>query len=251
MLSTAVQDFESRHHIQNSFHEVMKNFHELQSLLDGLVKRDEQVGHTGWLSNMCMYFWKVSHNPSLQNICEVGFGNGFTSTIFLTSSKANMTSFDLFPKPGEKHAVNNEMGDLMKYMPLSQQGAIAFLKAKFPGRFTDVSGSSADTVPEFVKHNPNFKCDLILIDGSHQEEATLVDFRNFRHLARQDTIVLIDDLEDPNVDKAVDKAIQQGIIKELVECISGERLIDPAFGHPGWNKLSGNGKKFCRALYNV
>ena len=96
----------------------MRNFLELQAALDAVVPRGKQVGNMGWLNNMCMYFWKVAHTPSIKSICEVGFGNGFSSTLFLTASKATMISFDIFPDKVER---NDEMGDFMKYMPTSQK----------------------------------------------------------------------------------------------------------------------------------
>lgn len=235
-------------HIKNSFFTVQKNFYELQAILDSKVPRDKQVGHSGWLTNMCMYYWNQAHSPHIKTICEVGFGNGFTSTIWLTSGDATVYSFDLFPEEG-KVVASAEMGDFVNYMGASQNTAIHFLQNKFPSRFHPIRGYSDKTVPEFARVNSSVKCDIILIDGSHTTQGTLVDFRNFKKLAHKGTTVLIDDLEDPNVSQAVHLAWQEKTITASAECIRGEKYINPDFGHPGWTQLAGDGKHFCRTHY--
>lgn len=236
-------------HVKNSFFAVQKNFYELQAILDSKVPRNKQVGHTGWLTNMCSYYWNQAHLSHAKTICEVGFGVGFTSTIWLTSGDATVYSFDLFPEDG-KVAQSAEMGDFVNYMAAYQNAGIRFLQEKFPGRFHPIKGFSDKTVPEFTRVNSSVRCDIILIDGSHTTQGTLVDFRNFKALAHKGTTVFIDDLEDPNVSKAIHLAIQEKIIApEMIECIRGEKYINPDFGHPGFTQLPGEGKHFCRTYY--
>uniref|UniRef100_A0A7S3H906 Uncharacterized protein n=1 Tax=Spumella elongata TaxID=89044 RepID=A0A7S3H906_9STRA len=237
-------------HIKNSFYAVQKNFYELQAILDAKVPRDKQVGHTGWLTNMCSYYWNQAHLSHAKTICEVGFGVGFTSTIWLTAGDATVYSFDLFPEEG-KVVPSEEMGYFVNYMAAYQNAGIRFLQEKFPGRFHPIKGYSDKTIPAFAKANSSVKCDIILVDGSHTTEGTLVDFRNFKALAHKDTTVFIDDLEDPNVSNAVALAQKEGILTPtMTECIRGEKYINPDFGHPGVTVKEGEtGKHYCRTHY--
>uniref|UniRef100_A0A7S3H7Y4 Uncharacterized protein n=1 Tax=Spumella elongata TaxID=89044 RepID=A0A7S3H7Y4_9STRA len=236
-------------HIKNSFYAVQKNFYELQAILDAKVPRDKQVGHTGWLTNMCSYYWNQAHLSHAKTICEVGFGVGFTSTIWLTAGDATVYSFDLFPEEG-KVVPSEEMGYFVNYMAAYQNAGIRFLQEKFPGRFHPIKGYSDKTIPAFAKANSSVKCDIILVDGSHTTEGTLVDFRNFKALAHKDTTVFIDDLEDARVSEAIRLAQEEKIlVPQMTECIRGEKYINPDFGHPGWSQLPGDGKHFCRTRY--
>lgn len=235
--------------LKNSFYAVQKNFYELQAILDSKVPRDKLVGHTGWLTNMCSYYWNQAHLSRAKTICEVGFGVGFTSTIWLTAGDATVYSFDLFPEKG-KVVASEEMGDLVNYMATYQNAGIRFLQEKFKGRFHPIKGYSDKTVPEFTRVHSKVRCDIILIDGSHTTQGTLVDFRNFKALAHKDTTVFIDDLEDPQVSEAIRLAIQENILApNMTECIRGEKYINPDFGPPGFTELPGDGKHYCRTHY--
>lgn len=236
-------------HIKNSFYAVQKNFYELQAILDSKVPRNKQVGHTGWLTNMSSYYWNQARLSHAKTICEVGFGVGFTSTIWLTSGDATVYSFDLFPEDG-KIVPSAEMGHLVDYMADCQNAGIRHLQDKFPGRFFPIKGYSDKTIPAFAKANSSVKCDIILVDGSHTTEGTLVDFRNFKALAHKDTTVFIDDLEDARVSEAIRLAQEEKIlVPQMTECIRGEKHINPDFGHSGWTQIAGDGKHFCRTRY--
>lgn len=249
LLSNSTQELHGEHRAHHSFDQVMRNFYKLQKNLDSVMARKKQVGHMGWLSNMPMYFWRIAHSPNINTICEVGFGVGFSSTLFLTAGNATMISFDLFPEIGSRDE-NDEMGDFMKSLPLTQTSSRNMINQLFPNRFTAYPGYSQNTVPDFIKNNTQYKCDLIYNDGSHMTEPTLTDIRNFKGLAHKDTIVLFDDIECIEVQTALETSLREGILNPYIECIEGEVLIDPNFGHPGWNRLA-KGKKYCRTTYNL
>lgn len=237
-------------HCHQNFDHVMHNFETLQSALDEVVPRKKQVGHMGWLNNMCMYFWRIAHSNSVNHICEVGFGNGFSSTLFLTAGNATMISFDLFPDEGVVHVRGkHDMQSFMQFMPKSQGAARKLINHLFPGRFTAYAGSSEFSIPAFVQNNPGYKCDLIYIDGCHEKDPTLNDIRNFRALAHNETIVLFDDLENTAVNAAIQAAVREKLVQPMLECIEGEVLIDKRFGLEGWTKLDAPGKKFCQSKY--
>jgi hypothetical protein len=195
-----------------------------------------------------MYVWNLAHQPTVKRVCEVGFGNGFSSTNFLTAGNATMISFDLFPQPNQNMA-NTDQGTFMKFMPLSQTAGRKFLERKFPGRFQARVGYSSDSVPKFIKENPGYICDLIYIDGSHRYEPTLGDIRNFKALANKDTVLLFDDLDWPEVKRAVEEATQKDkIMKPMIECIHGEVLVDGHFMRAGSPTLRRE-KIWCQTKY--
>ena len=58
-----------------------------------------------------------------------------------------------------------------------------------------VIGDSNQTISEFVKNNPTFRCDLISIDGGHFDSIPFYDLLNMAKLAREDgrTMLIVDD----------------------------------------------------------
>ena len=91
---------------------------------------------------MCAYFSLIARKPSIQQICEVGFGCGHSSTLFLTSNiQAIMTSFDIFPK-NPSDVRSTEVAGLRDVMPKYQTAAVEWIRQKFPNRFTNVAGIS-------------------------------------------------------------------------------------------------------------
>lgn len=236
---------------QYSFSDAERNLEKLQDVLDAAVGRHGLVGNVAWLTTMSMYFWNVARKPTVANVCEVGFGCGHSATIFLSSSaQSRVISFDLFPDGATEISKDSEMGIFHEQLPIFQRAGLGFIAEAFSGRHEAVPGNSSETIPAYVAAHPEFKCDLIYIDGSHQEVATLSDIRNFRSLAHPDTLVLIDDLEFPAVEAAVSRAIDERTLAAHIECISGEVTINRRFGPPAslWPDL-GKGKKFCLTKY--
>ncbi len=140
------------------------------------------------------------------------------------------------------------MSGFLQYMPKSQMAAIEFIKTTFPNRFTAISGTSGYSVTKFIDDNPGFICDVVFIDGCHEFQPPFTDITNFRKLANDKAIVLLDDLEFPQVRQAVDLAVTNGLISPLIECIEGEVLVDQRFS-PGVAALKRPGKKFCQTKF--
>jgi hypothetical protein len=61
-------------------------------------------------------------------------------------------------------------------------------------------GNSQTSLPSYHKDNPDFVCDVVHIDGSHDGHFPLSDFQNARAMARKDgkTLVLFDDCGCPS-----------------------------------------------------
>jgi hypothetical protein len=236
---------------QYSFSDAERNLEKLQDVLDDAVGRGGLVGNVAWLTSISMYFWKVASRPNVANVCEVGFGCGHSATIFLSSSpKTKVVSFDLFPRSALEIPEDSEMGGFNKKLHVFQRAGLNFIAETFSGRHRAFPGNSSHTIPAYVAANPEFKCDLIYVDGSHQEVATLIDIQNFRPLAHPDTLVLIDDMEVADVNAAVSRAIGERTLAPPIECINGEVTINRRFGPPASVMTDlGLGKRYCLTKY--
>lgn len=110
-----------------------------------------------------------------KKILEIGFNAGHSSETFLSlSPDSRVTSFDI----GEH-----------QYCHISKD----YIDKKFPGRHNLILGDSTETIPDFVKHRPNEKFDLIFIDGGHTYDVARSDIENCKALATESTLVIIDD----------------------------------------------------------
>ena len=91
----------------------------------------------------------VSNLPPDSVVCEIGFNAGHSSVNYLIANpNIRLVSFDL----GEH-----------QYVRVAQE----FIDYYFPGKLELILGTSLETVPNFIKTHPGFKCDLIHVDGGH------------------------------------------------------------------------------------
>ena len=120
------------------------------------------------------------HGRVIRNICETGFFRGGSSLFWmLTKPEAIVHSFD--------------MG--------MHRNAKKWFSERFPGRWFGHEGDSTKTLVQFHQENPNWRCDLVLVDGGHQGEIPYIDLTNFKKLSHAKTIVIMDDTfaeSDPN-----------------------------------------------------
>ncbi len=108
-------------------------------------------------------------------IMEIGFNGGHSSEIFLLNSKENtVTSFDL---------------GYHRYVSIGKE----YIDATYQGRHTLYLGNSKISIPTFIKNTKDDKFDLIFIDGGHEYDVAMSDLENCRHLAHENTIVIMDD----------------------------------------------------------
>jgi predicted O-methyltransferase YrrM len=107
---------------------------------------------------------------------EIGFNAGHSADVLLGASESStLISFDI----GEHDYVKKGK---------------EFIDKKYPDRHILILGSSVDTLPKFIKENPDTKFDLLFIDGGHTYNVCKQDFLNCRKLASSDNIVIIDDV---------------------------------------------------------
>jgi hypothetical protein len=68
----------------------------------------------------------------------------------------------------------------------------------FPNRHTLLIGDSKILMRKIELIYPNFKPDLIFIDGDHVEPTPIIDLRNALYLANNDTSIILDDCSISN-----------------------------------------------------
>jgi predicted O-methyltransferase YrrM len=144
------------------------------------------------------FFTKLlQSSPSIANIGEIGFNAGHSSDIFLSATpKIKVVSFDIV-----SHT----------YARIGKQ----YIDSKYPGRHLLIEGNSLISVPDFSKKNPRVCFDLIFIDGGHDFNTAYSDIINMRKLASLNTIVVVDDINYPDVAAAWEKCVREGYAKEI------------------------------------
>lgn len=60
-------------------------------------------------------------------------------------------------------------------------------------------GDSHETLPQFLKENPDHRCDLLSIDGEHTPSGVLKDLQALLPVANPGATVLIDDCSTYNI----------------------------------------------------
>lgn len=139
---------------------------------DGYVRIESMssITQAWWLAEQAAF-------APTRNICEVGFNGGHSALAMLLSAPADakMLSFDLMSK---------------SYTPSCQR----LVRLAFPHRHRLVEGLSNVSIPRFVRANLHTKCDLIFIDGGHEEEEAQSDLLHMSMLATEKTLLVMDDV---------------------------------------------------------
>ena len=109
------------------------------------------------------------------------------------------------------------------------QPAVQLLQSMFPGRLHIKYGDSRWTLPEFHRLHPDVSCDLIVIDGGHYQNVPRKDLINFRKMASQTNLIILDDQPGPgyfksSIDVMWKEMLSFGIVKELFTCISDKKI---------------------------
>ena len=72
-----------------------------------------------------------------------------------------------------------------------------YLTSKYADRLNVTWGDSTETLPQFIKQNPNIRCDIMLIDGGHIFKVAASDMKNFKLMASASkNIIFMDNYPD-------------------------------------------------------
>ena len=124
-----------------------------------------------------IHFRRALRAYRARNICEIGFNMGHGAALWLEGTDAVLYSFDL-PVTGYAIAARN------------------LSAALYPGRVHFHDGTSALTVPEFVKSiqaGLSPACDLWYVDGMHSGSLVLHDMRYAVKASHNGTLIIADD----------------------------------------------------------
>ena len=155
----------------------------------------------------------MARKDHVRTVCETGFNGGHSTYMWLTSHPSSkVMSFDL--------------GDC----PYAHKMA-EYLASQFPNRLTVTFGDSTKTLPVFKERiklsEPDFRCDIIIIDGGHTYPVAKADMDNFRSLAVPGhTLVVLDDYPSSMFPFAYigkvwwEETVQSKVISDLFSCTS-------------------------------
>ena len=163
-------------------------------------------GHSGQVAEQTKVLHYIASLPFVKTICETGFNAGHSSFNYLTANdQVIVHSFDL-----GAHTYTRPMA--------------RFLNETFPGRLFVHFGDSTVTIPQFIKDNPKFRCDFILVDGGHTYPVATADLNNFIPIASPNLNLIMFDDYPTNWGRGFGKAWEDvrsaGKIREFMRCES-------------------------------
>ena len=198
------------------------------------------IGNIPWYELQTYYYASAVVSPSVRTICEVGFGAGHSTVLYLSMNPlAHVYTFDFFPR-------NASYGNVMPEQYTYVQAAVKFIDAKFAeGHWTRVVGDSNDTITQFALANPSVTCDFISIDGSHTSPHILYDILHFKQMSTPATRVILDDYNDGNVVKDADQAVSMNLVTKYDCGVRAETYTNADFSGDGRTYP----KEFCELRF--
>jgi predicted O-methyltransferase YrrM len=151
-------------------------------------------------------------NPNIKYILEIGFNLGSSATAFLSArSDTNVISIDI--------GIHSYVKDSKK-----------IIDTIFPNRHTLLIGDSKILMRKIEFLYPDFKPDLIFIDGDHVEPTPIIDLRNALYLADKETSIILDDCSVANGHAGVIQAYLDVIKYKEIDIKSSKIFADGATG---------------------
>ena len=124
-------------------------------------------------------------------ICEIGFNAGHSTMLLLLGRNNTPLDFTIF-----------DIGHHNYTKPCIEYIKNSFLHINFDY----IEGDSIKTIPKWINNNKNliWTYDVVHVDGGHFDECISNDMKNADLLVRINGIIIIDDTNDPNINKYVD-----------------------------------------------
>jgi predicted O-methyltransferase YrrM len=144
-------------------------------------------------------------------ICEIGFNAGHSTMLMLLGREKTPLKYTIF-----------DIGQHPYTRPCYE-----YIKSKFPHvKFEYIEGDSTIIMPEWVILNPESigQYDLVHVDGGHSEECISNDMKNADILVKSGGTIIIDDTNDPIINRYVDEYIANRNYTELI--------LFPTYGYP-------------------
>ncbi len=189
--------------LPESFYEAKRKF---RSVLAKAKHGEAIEGHSGNFLEETLAYHMLVQALFVETVCETGFNAGHSTLMWLTTNpKARVYSFDI--------------GSHEYSRPMAQ-----YLAEEFPGRLHVTWGDSTVTLPAFRKAHPEVTCDFLIIDGGHSHEVCQSDYDNFKEMANDKSIILLDNYPDKrktwqkDLGDVWEQAKQKGEIIEIFQC---------------------------------
>ena len=189
--------------LPETFKEAKRKF---LSVLERTANNETLEGHSGNILEETLTYYRIAQAPVVKTVCETGFNAGHSTLMWLKANpKTQVYSFD--------------MGSHEYSRPMAQ-----YLDMEFPGRLHVTWGDSTVTLPAFRKAHPEVTCDLLIIDGGHTHDICQSDYDNFKQMASNKSIILLDNYPDKRrtwqraLGDVWEQAKQKGEIIEIFQC---------------------------------
>lgn len=155
-------------------------------------------GNTGSIPSSLHALTTAAAHPEVGKgtICEIGFNAGHSAIAYLAvNPTAHIVAFDLGHWEYTSHAFTE-------------------IQNMFPHATIElVLGDSKRSVRDFAALHPNFRCNLLFIDGDHTVNGAIADMKYMAALADPAYhLLIVDDASDARVASAWDTAIVGGWI---------------------------------------
>ena len=137
-------------------------------------------------------------------VIETGFNGGHSAAAFLAASPdVKVVSFDI------------ARWDYVRQ-------AKTLIDELFPGRHTLIFGDSRWTVEEYWDANPTSRADIVFIDGGYHEDVPWSDATNLLNILRPGGLLVLDDIDYPDVGQAWKRLQAEGLVDSLGSCEAAE-----------------------------
>ena len=145
-------------------------------------------------------FWGGQQGKT--RICEIGFNAGHSAYLMLLGRENTPLEFTIFDICEHKYV----------------KPCLEYIKRVFNTvNFELVEGDSTKTMPTWIESHPDMEgmYDVVHIDGGHTEECIVSDLFNAKRLVKKGGILIIDDTNNPIINKKVDELLMEKGYEEI------------------------------------